>query len=142
MIRLVDIYRGGKIDQADVDFLYVLLAERPPEANISHREMPTPEQHRQFVHRKPYACWYIIGLQDGDGRQGPGAGAIYLTQHREIGIFVLKAHQRRGIASAALEQLRKMHPGPILANVAPLNDTSHQFFRTHGGRVIQTTYEL
>ena len=46
MIRLVDIYRGGKIDQADVDFLYALLAERPPEANISHREMPTPEQHR------------------------------------------------------------------------------------------------
>lgn len=143
MIRLVDIYRGGRIDQADVDFLYTLLAERPPEANISHREMPTPEQHRQFVHRKPYAHWYLIGDENrGDGRQGPNFGAIYLTQAREVGIFILRFYWGSGYARMALEELRRLHPGPILANVAPANERSARFFQAAGGRIIQHTYEL
>jgi RimJ/RimL family protein N-acetyltransferase len=142
MIRLVDVYRGGRIDQTDVDFLYALLAERPPEANISHREMPTPEQHKQFVHRRPYACWYIIGAQDGEERQGPNVGAIYLTQAREVGIFILRDYWGAGYAKAALEELRRLQPGRILANVAPENHRSHRFFKAAGGRLISQTYEL
>lgn len=141
MIRLTDIYRGGKIDQADVDFLYRLLAERPSEANISHREMPTPEQHKQFVHRRPYACWYIIGAADGDGRQGPDVGSIYLTQAREVGIFILRDYWGAGYARAALAKLRELHPGRILANVAPTNERSLRFF-SERGCLIQHTYEL
>ena len=140
--RLVDVYRGGKIDQADVDFLYQLLLERPAEANISHREMPTPEQHKQFVHRRPYAHWYLLGAEDGEGRQGPNVGAIYLTQAREVGIFILRDYWGAGYARAALEELRRAHPGPILANVAPGNERSHRFFKAAGGRLISMTYEL
>jgi RimJ/RimL family protein N-acetyltransferase len=151
MIRLVDLYRGGKIDQADVDFLYQLLAERPPEANISHRDMPTPEQHKQFVHRRPYAAWYLIeqhGRVDTLPESEPGipgswpVGAVYLTQAREVGIFVLRVHWGKGHARAALEELRRLHPGPILANVAPGNERSHRFFQAAGGRLISQTYEL
>ena len=141
MIRLVDIYRGGKIDQADVDFLYRLLAERPADANISHREMPTPEQHKQFVHRRPYAHWYLI---EGNIGGGPLAlvGSIYLTHQREVGIFLLRQAWGRGNARAALWWLRRLHHGRILANVAPANKRSARFFQAAGGRLIQHTYEL
>lgn len=151
MIRLIDIYHGGKIDQADVDFLYQLLAERPSEANISHREMPTPEQHRQFVHRRPYEVWYLItGAQDArPGLAGPPMGFVpvmlgsaYITKAREVGIFILREHWGKGFARTALEALRAAHPGPLLANVAPLNERSHRFFKAAGGRLIQYTYEL
>ena len=43
-----------------VTFLYELLAERDPVANISHREMPTFDQHRKFVDSRPYKAWYLI----------------------------------------------------------------------------------
>lgn len=151
MIRLTNIYRGGKILQVDVDFLYVLLAERPPEANISHATMPSPDLHKQFVHRRPYEAWYVVRLQAQESREGVAGeikfedtpvGSVYLTKSREVGIFVLKAHQKRGIATLAIEELRRLHPGPLLANVSPGNEVSHQFFTKLGGRIIQTTYQL
>jgi RimJ/RimL family protein N-acetyltransferase len=134
-MRLVDIYAGG-LSQHTIDVLYKLLAERPPEANISHRDMPTLEQHRQFVTRRPYEAWYFIEATPGI------VGAVYLTHAREIGIFIFAQHQRRGYATLAIEALRRLHPGPLLANVAPGNDRSHEFFFKLGARLIQQTYEL
>jgi len=29
-------------------------------ANISHKKMPSYEEHVQFVHSKSYSVWYII----------------------------------------------------------------------------------
>lgn len=140
MIALRDIYRGGQVDQLDLMLLYELLQERPPEANISHREMPTYEQHRQFVTRRPYEAWYAIEQKAGE--EGLRAGAIYLTRQREVGIFLLRIFHGNGWAREALRLLREQHPGPLLANVAPGNERSHAFFKAAGGRVIQHTYEL
>lgn len=134
-MKLVDVYAGG-LTQHTIDVLYKLLAERSPEANISHREMPTLEQHRQFVTRRPYEAWYFIEAEPGI------VGSVYLTRAREIGIFIFIKHRRRGYATVAIEALRGLHPGPLLANVAPGNDRSHDFFFKLGARLIQHTYEL
>lgn len=134
MIRLVDVYT-----QPDaLEILYELLKERPAEAAISHHAMPTFEQHRQFVTRRPYEAWYLL-LGEGDAV----LGSIYLTKAREVGIFIFQAHQRRGYAQKAIAMLREKHPGRLLANVAPLNLPSIAFFEDKlGGRVVQITYEL
>lgn len=142
VIQLHDIYGGHHIKQVDVDFLYDVLKARPPEANISHREMPTPEQHKQFVHRRPYECWYIIQAQSQDGKETVRIGSTYITKAREVGIFVLQGYWGTGFAARALELLRANHPGPLLANVAPGNERSHAFFKKAGGRLIQHTYQL
>jgi hypothetical protein len=54
VIRLVDVYDPtgpGGIRGGALEWLYELIQEREPEVNISHRDMPTFEQHRQFVTR-------------------------------------------------------------------------------------------
>lgn len=131
MTKLVDVYAHP----GSLEILYELLKERPAEANISHRALPTFEQHRQFVTRRPYEGWYLIEAE-------AIVGSVYLTKAREVGIFIFQAHQRKGHAEAAISMLREKHPGPLLANVAPGNEKSHAFFLKLGGRVIQHTYEL
>lgn len=142
IIQLHDVYERGHIHQVDVDFLYEVLKARPPEANISHREMPTPEQHKQFVHRRPYECWYIVQAQSDDGLVTTRIGAIYISKQREVGIHLLEAYWGTGFAERALALLRQNHPGPLLANVAPGNTRSQEFFMKAGGRLIQYTYTL
>jgi RimJ/RimL family protein N-acetyltransferase len=147
VIRLVDVYRGGKVALGAVEFLYELLQERPPEANISHAEMPTIEHHRGFVVRRPYRHWYII-----ENAEGERVGAIYATETNAVGIAVLRAHQRHGYAMRALrlflqthqpaETIRSVRPGRFVANVAPGNAVSREMFEKLGGRIIQVTYEL
>ena len=42
------------ITKNDFMFLYELLSERDPVANISHKQMPTYDEHIRFVTSKPY----------------------------------------------------------------------------------------
>lgn len=135
-MTLIDVYTRTDA----IPLLYELLKERPPEASISHRVMPTFEQHRQFVTRRPYEAWYLLS---DDERAGALVGSIYLTKQREVGVFIFKAWQQMGYAARAVAMLQERHPGRLLANVAPGNEHSHHLFeRKLGGKLIQLTYEL
>jgi RimJ/RimL family protein N-acetyltransferase len=143
MIRLVDVDSCG---EEAVAVLYQLLKERPPEASISHDALPSLEEHRAFVRSQPYRVWFLAR----DGEQT--VGAIYATERNEIGIAILRQHQGKGHAKAAIRQLIAQLPplpassslrrGRYVANVAPDNAVSHALFRELGGKVIQWTYEL
>ncbi len=132
------------VTEYDHEFLYHLLAERPAEANISHREMPTYDDHVAFVRSHPYFVWYIIEVD------GAKAGSIYLTKQGqpgfagdEIGISVLAEHQRKGVASKAVRELMQLHPRKrYLANIAPKNRASKKMFESIGFDLLQHTYEL
>ena len=132
MITLTSVYR----DPEAVDILYALLQERPEEANISHKAMPTHWQHSLFVRGIPYLAWYLVRADD------VAVGSVYLTRAREVGIFIFKAHQGKGYGRAAINELRRLHPGRILANVAPANSRSLAFFNRMGARLIQHTFQL
>jgi RimJ/RimL family protein N-acetyltransferase len=131
-MRLVSVY---DVPDAE-DILYVLLEQRTPEQSISHRKMPTLPEHRAFIKSKPYLAWYLIE----EGAQY--VGATYLSQQREIGIFIFNAHQGRGLGRRAVEMLMRGHPGEFLANVNPNNANSRRFWEKLGGRLIQVTYRL
>ena len=75
------------VSKSDYRFLYDLLIERDTRVNISHKKMPTYNQHVSFVSAKPYSKWYVIlyGVNK--------AGSIYLTSRNEIGIFIKKSFQ-------------------------------------------------
>jgi len=127
-----------------VAFLYDLLAERDPVANISHREMPSFEAHRNFVESRPYQCWYIIHADDEP------IGSIYLTNPpkpsqagNEIGISILKANRSHGYGKQAIYLLMQMHPVKrFLANIAPGNTRSIVMFEKLGFELCQHTFEL
>ena len=118
-----------------VDILYNLLAERTPEQSISHREMPTKEQHTVFVDGEPYFCWYMIIIASQP------VGSVYLTDQREIGIAIFKKHRGQGYAKQAVKDIIALHPGDFLANINPDNFASRMFF-TENFRTerIQETY--
>jgi len=122
---------------ADSSFLYDLLKERDPRANISHKKMPTIKQHEKFILSRPYSKWYVIQNIDED------VGSIYLTKDNEIGIFIKKKIQDKGIGFNALELLMNKNPRTrYLANVNPNNKKSIRFFKNNGFKLIQHTYEL
>ena len=101
--------------------------ERDTRANISHKKMPTYNQHVSFVSAKPYSKWYVI-LYDASK-----AGSIYLTSQNEIGIFIKKSFQYKQIGSAALKKLIQQNPK---------NKKSIRFFKNSGFKLIQYTFEL
>lgn len=126
-----------EITSSDFRFLYQLLAERNPIVNISHRKMPTYAEHVKFVKSKPYSKWYIIYFKNRK------SGSIYLSKQNEIGIFLKKEMQSKGIGSRALMLLMKKNPrNRFLANVNPKNKKSATFFKNNGFVLIQHTYEL
>lgn len=119
-----------------VHILYELLKERPPEAAISHKRMPTFEEHAAFVAGHPYQVWYLLKVG------GTCVGSAYISKQREVGIFIFRSHHGRGYGRQAIRLLREAHPGRLLANVAPGNAASHQFFKALGAVKVQETYEL
>ncbi len=125
------------VKKSDCEFLYDLLKERDPRANISHKTMPSFEKHVKFVMSKPYSKWYVIQTSENN------VGSIYLTANNEIGIFIKKEFHGNGIASNAIKLLFKKHPrSRYLANVNPKNKKSLRFFKNNGFNLIQHTYEL
>jgi len=114
--------------------LYELLEERTPDQSISHKETPTFEEHEFFVNSNPYLVWYFIE------HDKVIMGSIYLTNNREIGIFIFKKHKSKGFGKVAVEALMEKHPGKFLANIAPTNKESIQFFEGLDFKLIQKTY--
>jgi RimJ/RimL family protein N-acetyltransferase len=143
-ITLIDVYEQHPDNLLVVLFLYELLAERDPVANISHRVMPTFDQHRKFVESRPYQAWYVIQSS------GENVGAIYLTQPArpsqagdEIGIHISKARRGFGYGKQAIRMLMQMHPKDrYLANIAPSNTRSLILFGDLGFELCQHTLEL
>ena len=125
------------VKKSDSNFLYELLKQRDPKANISHKRMPSFKQHESFIQSKPYSKWYIIQSSNDD------IGSIYLSKNNEIGIFLIGKNQNKGIGCKALKLLIEKNPKiRYLANVNPKNKKSIDFFKKNGFKLIQHTYEL
>lgn len=132
-----DIIKLKKVSKKDLQFLYNLLEERDPNANISHKKMPSLKEHEKFVCSKPYSKWYIIMLK------GEKIGSIYLSKQDEIGIFLKKNVQGKKLGKLALNLImEKNHRKRFLANVSPKNKNSAKFFKQNGFKLIQHTFEL
>ena len=132
-----EIIRLKKIGLADFRFLYQLLAERDSIANISHKKMPMYHEHVKFVKSKPYRKWCIIYFKNRR------VGSVYLSRQDEIGIFLKKGVQGKGIGSMALRLFMKESTRDrFLANISPRNKESAKFFKKNGFTLIQHTYEF
>lgn len=161
VIEFVNVYHAGRIIDGAWEFLYALLAERPAGISISHREMPTMVEHRAFMIRRPYRAWFIIAADTQPARDDRGrtqdfeaswVGSVHATTQNEVGVQILREHQRKGYARAALvTMMRDLQPlpaspsvrrGRYIANVIPHNEASIALFESLGGKLIQITYEL
>lgn len=130
MTSLISVYRKGLgIDLLSKHYkiLYQILSEREPHQNISHREMPTYENHIKFVDSKPYKDWWIIY------NNGPAIGSVYISKNNEIGLFILKEFQGKGYGSQALHFILENNKHTVFrANINPQNFKSIGFFKKFG----------
>jgi len=123
------------VSEDDAEFLYNSLKEREGRVNISHKLLPTWEEHIEFVKNYDYIVWDIIIVDEEK------IGNIYLTQLNEIGIFILKKFHDVGYGSEALKMfMEKNGKRRYLANINPTNYKSIQFFGKHGISHFQNTY--
>ena len=129
-------YAGAEV----MEILYDLLGEREAHQNISHKEMPTFEEHCKFVQSDPYKAWYLIITTDSLFGTGEIVGAIYLTYSNEIGIQIFRNHQGQGYGEQAIRELAARFKGPFLANINPDNEGSIRFFKKLGAKHLQNTY--
>jgi len=125
------------VNKLDRLFLYELLSQRKSNVNISHRKMPSLNEHIKFMDSKPYSKWYIILFNNIK------CGSIYLSKQNEIGIFLKNDMQGKGIGKKAMNMLmEKNHRTRYLANINPKNKKSIKFFEGKKFKLIQYTYEL
>lgn len=133
-MKLVDVY---DVPNA-TDVLYALLKQREGRVNISHKKMPSFDEHEKFVASKPYKEWFFI-VNKTTGIIG---GSVYLTWQNEIGVFVFTGERRKGYGSFAIQSMIIRHPGErLLANIAPENYESQELFKGFGFKLCQFTLE-
>ena len=119
----------------DAKFLFDLLKQREGIVNISHKSLPTWEEHVEFIKNNTYQSWDIIWVDN------VRIGNIYLSDRDEIGIFLDKESQSNGYGSIAINEfMKKNGKKRYLANINPTNYKSIQFFGKHGFIHIQNTY--
>jgi len=125
------------VTDSDTKYLFDLLKERDSNTNISHKKMPTYNEHTKFIKSKPYSRWYIIILEKEK------IGSIYLSKHDEIGIFLKKRWERNDIRLDSLKKLMKRNPRRrYLANVNPKNKKLISFWKENDFHLVSFSYEL
>jgi hypothetical protein len=125
------------VTKNDALFLYDLLKTRDPLANISHKKIPSYDEHVNFILSNPYTIWYIIEYE------GKKIGSIYLSKQDEIGISFVDDSFHDQFGNRVIKLLTKKNPRKrYLANVSPLNKKLQNFFVNNGFTELEYTYEL
>ena len=125
------------VTKNDALFLYELLKTKDPIANISHKKMPSYDEHVNFILSNPYAIWYIIEYE------GKKIGSVYLSKHDEIGIYLVDNSLYDKIGKSVIKLLIKNNPRKrYLAKVSPQNKKLQNFFVNNGFIGLEYTYEI
>ena len=127
----------NQVTKNDTLFLYDLLKNKDSNANISHKKMPSYDEHVEFVMSKPYTNWYIIEYDKKN------VGAIYLSKQDEIGISVNNDYEYDQIAKPALKLLMKLNQRKrYLANTSTKDVRSQEFLLKNGFTGLEYVYEM
>ena len=150
MIKLVDVYENGKPIPGAIEFLYEIIKERDPEINISHKALPSFDEHARFVLDRLFRLWYLIEFATPSNIQPTWVGYVSATHLNEIGIVLRKVYRGQGLGPAAIQRMMAMHrplpavkswrSGCWLANIAPVNEHSKYMFQKLGFSKISETH--
>jgi RimJ/RimL family protein N-acetyltransferase len=129
-VKLIPVDTGNEAHLRD---LYDLLEERTPGQSISHRRMPTWQEHKDHVYamtnpasERAHQDWCLI--QNAAGI----VGAVYLREFQGHGYG----------PNAVVMMMMKHGERNYLANVAPNNEASRKMFEKLGFKLIQVTLAL
>jgi hypothetical protein len=139
-VNLVDVY-----SQEPHPVLYQLMEERKAEA-ISHKAMPSMEEHLAFVQSKPFRAWYLIE------EDGIVIGAVSINDRNEVRVGIVKQHRFPYRIVEAVKAIKDLHPplpavpsarvGEYVMNINGRDVDSCKLINELGGKYLQSTYAL
>ena len=137
LLRMNSNIKLNQVTKNDMLFLYELLKNKNPNSNISHKKMPSYDEHIKFVMSKPYTSWYIIKCDKKN------VGSIYLSKRDEIGMSINNDFEYDEIAKTALKLFMKLNPRKrYLANVSPKDVRLQEFLLKNGFAGLEYVYEM
>lgn len=137
MITTQSVYKNK---QEAYGVLYSMLLQRLEDenSNISHKKMPTWQEHIDFVKADIYQDWFIVF----DEKTDELVGQFYITNNNEIGIYIINKFRRKGYATHIMNTILKWDKKVnYLANINPKNEASIKFFEKWGFKHIQNIYK-
>ena len=120
-------------------FLYDLLTERKPFENISHKKLPSYNNHVKFIKSTPYSKWLLIEYRD------KMIGSVYLSKNTEIAIWIKKSIKdyKMEIQRKVLEEvITKFTRKKYFVNLNPRNKKMINFYKKNGFKLVYFTFEL
>ena len=124
-----------------VKILYKLLKKR--KFKISHKTIPSYENHKKFVYSNPYRKWFLIKFDESY------LGNFYLTYQNIIGINLINYDDNAQLLSILkfiiekykpLKEIPSIRNSNFLINTSPSNLELNKKLKKMGYQVIQNTY--
>lgn len=133
-------FKKVKGHDEDIQTLYELLAIR--EISISHKAMPSFEEHRDFVLNHPYRSWYLVR------KNNTVLGSVYFHFDNSIGInmprqssdVILATLEKATLIHQPLPGIKSVRSGVFFVNVNPQNMALELALRRLGWSVLQVSY--
>ena len=125
-----------------LDILFDLLKIR--KHTVSHLELPSYEDHINFVKNHPYRKWYIIYLNN------EYIGTFYLTFNNSIGLNLIEKYQNQDKSVLLyiikkfkpLKELKSVRPTCFYINIPINHDKLEETIKDIGGVITQKTYNI
>ncbi|MDA9011031.1 GNAT family N-acetyltransferase [Gammaproteobacteria bacterium] len=101
----------NKITPNDADDLYELLKAR--EHPISHANMPSVSEHKEFIENNPYLHWIKVSYLN------KSIGTIYIFKNNSVGINIIKKFNSPLYISQVLNFIGKFKPNQEKKSLIP-----------------------
>lgn len=127
---------------SQVNALYELLLNRT--SSISHQNVPTIIEHKEFVSSHPYIAWYLVFKKDNV------VGAFYIQPDNSIGLN-MSEHTQQDVKDILafiqrhfqpLPAIKSVRRGEFFMNVAPSNTDLLDILQQLGKDEIQRTFAV
>ena len=115
------------------------MSERKQFENISHKKLPSYNNHVKFIKSKPYAKWLLIECREKI------LGSVYLSKNNEIAIWIKKSVRdyKMTICKKILQEIiTKFTRKKYFANLNPRNKKMIDFYKKNGFELIHFTFEF
>ena len=131
-----------RVDNSSAEKLYALLKER--DHVISHKKMPSYEEHKKFINSNPYLHWYIFSYEETI------LGSFYIKIDNSIGINM--NNPNKNIVEKVInfiydnftpqKEIPSKTPDYFYINVADTNDKMKKIIKTLGFFAIQVSFRF
>jgi hypothetical protein len=134
------VFKRVKSHDEDIQTLYKLLDFRG--ANISHKALPSLEEHRKFVLKHPYRFWYIVK------KENLVLGSVYFHFDNSIGINMPRQSSENIAATLEkalcihrpLQAKKSVRPNMFFINTKPQDRPLEVALKRLGWNVLQLSY--